>query len=41
MKVGRDHRRDVARVTGAREAIGPLCALFVDGNGADARRFAL
>ncbi len=33
MKVGRDHRRDVARVTSAREAIGPDCALFVDGNG--------
>jgi L-alanine-DL-glutamate epimerase-like enolase superfamily enzyme len=33
MKVGRDHRRDVARVTSAREAIGPVCALLVDGNG--------
>ena len=33
MKVGRDHRRDVARVTSAREAIGPRCELFVDGNG--------
>jgi len=33
MKVGRDHRRDVARVTSARAAIGPDCALFVDGNG--------
>ena len=33
MKVGRDHRRDVARATSAREAIGPQCELFVDGNG--------
>jgi L-alanine-DL-glutamate epimerase-like enolase superfamily enzyme len=33
MKVGRDHRRDVARATAARDAIGPDCALFVDGNG--------
>lgn len=33
MKVGRDHRRDVARVSNAREAIGPQCELFVDGNG--------
>jgi L-alanine-DL-glutamate epimerase-like enolase superfamily enzyme len=33
MKVGRDHRRDVARAKAAREAIGPRCELFVDGNG--------
>jgi len=48
MKVGRDHARDLARVESARDAIGPACALFVDGNGgydveeaiAIARRFA-
>lgn len=33
MKIGRDHRRDVARASAARDAIGPDCALFVDGNG--------
>lgn len=33
MKVGRDHSRDVARVAHARDAIGPACELFVDGNG--------
>ena len=48
MKVGRDHAHDLARVESARDAIGPSCALFVDGNGgydveeaiAIARRFA-
>lgn len=32
MKVGRDHAADPARVAAARDAIGPNCALFVDGN---------
>jgi L-alanine-DL-glutamate epimerase-like enolase superfamily enzyme len=32
MKVGRDHAADVARVAAARDAIGPACRLFVDGN---------
>lgn len=32
MKVGRDHAADVARVAAARQAIGPDCRLFVDGN---------
>ena len=32
MKVGRDHAADPARVAAAREAIGPDCGLFVDGN---------
>jgi L-alanine-DL-glutamate epimerase-like enolase superfamily enzyme len=32
MKVGRDHATDVARVAAARQAIGPACRLFVDGN---------
>jgi L-alanine-DL-glutamate epimerase-like enolase superfamily enzyme len=48
MKVGRDRAADPARVVAAREAIGPDCRLFVDGNGgydvseaiAIARRFA-
>jgi L-alanine-DL-glutamate epimerase-like enolase superfamily enzyme len=33
MKVGREHWADPARVAAAREAIGPDCRLFVDGNG--------
>ncbi len=33
MKVGRDHRADPGRVAAARDAIGPDCRLFVDGNG--------
>jgi L-alanine-DL-glutamate epimerase-like enolase superfamily enzyme len=33
MKVGRDHAADPSRVAAAREAIGPACRLFVDGNG--------
>ena len=33
MKVGRDHAADPQRVAWAREAIGPQCRLFVDGNG--------
>ena len=33
MKVGRDHAADPARVAAARNAVGPDCALFVDGNG--------
>lgn len=44
MKVGRDHTADPSRVAAAREAIGPSCRLFVDGNGgydvADAIRIA-
>jgi L-alanine-DL-glutamate epimerase-like enolase superfamily enzyme len=41
MKVGREPDRDVARVEAARHAIGPLAALFVDANGAYARKSAL
>ena len=41
MKVGRDPDADVARVQAAREAIGPDAALFVDANGAYARKQAL
>lgn len=41
MKVGRDPDIDVARVTAAREAIGPEVELFVDANGAYARKQAL
>ena len=33
MKVGRDHDADPTRVAAARDAIGPDCRLFVDGNG--------
>ncbi|MGQ0643737.1 MAG: enolase C-terminal domain-like protein [Gemmatimonadaceae bacterium] len=41
MKVGRDPRADVARVRAAREAIGERAELFVDANGAFARKEAL
>ncbi|MGH8233427.1 MAG: enolase C-terminal domain-like protein [Rhodanobacteraceae bacterium] len=41
MKVGRDPQRDVARVAAAREAIGDSVQLFVDANGAYARKQAL
>jgi L-alanine-DL-glutamate epimerase-like enolase superfamily enzyme len=41
MKVGRDAARDRRRVRVAREAIGPDAALFVDANGAYARKEAL
>jgi L-alanine-DL-glutamate epimerase-like enolase superfamily enzyme len=41
MKVGRDPREDEARVAAAREVIGPGVQLFVDANGAYARRQAL
>lgn len=41
MKVGRDPSRDVDRVKRAREAIGDNVELFVDGNGAYARKEAL
>jgi L-alanine-DL-glutamate epimerase-like enolase superfamily enzyme len=41
MKVGRDASRDGRRVAHARQAIGPGCALFVDANGAYARKQAL
>ncbi len=41
MKVGRDPAADRERVACAREAIGPGCELFVDANGAYARKQAL
>jgi L-alanine-DL-glutamate epimerase-like enolase superfamily enzyme len=41
MKVGRDADADIARVRVAREAIDPSTALFVDANGAYARKQAL
>ncbi|MBL0419327.1 mandelate racemase [Ramlibacter sp. AW1] len=41
MKVGREPRRDLERVRAAREAIGDSCELFVDANGAYARKQAL
>jgi L-alanine-DL-glutamate epimerase-like enolase superfamily enzyme len=41
MKVGREPHEDVARVRAAREAIGDQAALFVDANGAYARKQAL
>jgi len=41
MKVGTHPDQDVARVRAAREAIGPEAALFVDANGAYARKQAL
>jgi L-alanine-DL-glutamate epimerase-like enolase superfamily enzyme len=41
MKVGREPRKDIARVTAAREAIGETEALFVDANGAYSRKQAL
>jgi L-alanine-DL-glutamate epimerase-like enolase superfamily enzyme len=34
MKVGRDARADIARVTAVRQTIGTDCELFVDANGA-------
>lgn len=41
MKVGRDAKRDAARVAAARRAIGDEPALFVDANGAYTRKQAL
>jgi L-alanine-DL-glutamate epimerase-like enolase superfamily enzyme len=41
MKVGREPERDLARVGVARTAIGPEVELFVDANGAYARKQAL
>ena len=41
MKVGADPAHDVERVLAAREAIGPDAGLFVDANGAYARKQAL
>jgi len=41
MKVGREPERDGERVAAAREAIGAGCELFVDANGAYARKQAL
>ncbi|MFT3768223.1 MAG: enolase C-terminal domain-like protein [Minicystis sp.] len=41
MKIGRDPAADLARVHAARTAIGPVAALFVDANGAYARKQAL
>lgn len=41
MKIGADPARDMARVRGAREAIGPETQLFVDANGGYSRKQAL
>lgn len=41
MKIGRDARADLKRVAAARQAIGPAAELFVDANGAYARKQAL
>lgn len=41
MKVGREPQRDIARVATARDEIGDGAQLFVDGNGAYARKQAL
>jgi L-alanine-DL-glutamate epimerase-like enolase superfamily enzyme len=41
MKIGRDTDADRGRVRAAREAIGPSAELFVDANGAYARKQAL
>jgi len=41
MKIGRDPGADVQRVAAARDAIGPDAELFVDANGAYARKLAL
>ena len=41
MKVGRDAAADPERVRAARNAVGPSTQLFVDANGAYARRLAL
>ena len=41
MKIGRDARADLKRVAAASEAIGPAAELFVDANGAYARKQAL
>lgn len=41
MKVGRQPDQDIARVQAARKAIGPGTELFVDANGAYARKQAL
>jgi L-alanine-DL-glutamate epimerase-like enolase superfamily enzyme len=41
MKVGREPDQDIKRVRAARQAIGPDVALFVDANGAYARKQAL
>ena len=41
MKIGRSAADDIARVAAARDAIGPDAELFVDANGAYARKQAL
>jgi L-alanine-DL-glutamate epimerase-like enolase superfamily enzyme len=41
MKIGREPRKDLARVLAAREAIGSNVELFVDANGAYSRKQAL
>jgi L-alanine-DL-glutamate epimerase-like enolase superfamily enzyme len=41
IKVGRDARKDIHRVTAARSTIGPNVDLFVDANGAYSRKQAL
>jgi L-alanine-DL-glutamate epimerase-like enolase superfamily enzyme len=41
MKIGRDAKADIERVRIARDAIGDICELFVDANGAYTRKQAL
>jgi L-alanine-DL-glutamate epimerase-like enolase superfamily enzyme len=41
MKIGREPARDLERVRAARKAIGRQCELFVDANGAYARKQAI
>ena len=41
MKIGREPRRDLERVSGARQAIGSDAKLFLDANGAYSRKEAL
>ena len=41
MKIGRDAKADLARVSAAKKAIGPETGLFVDANGAYDRKQAL
>ncbi|HEY5675564.1 MAG TPA: enolase C-terminal domain-like protein, partial [Myxococcales bacterium] len=41
MKVGREPARDLERVRAARKAVGRRCELFVDANGAYARKQAV
>lgn len=41
MKIGREPERDIDRIRLAREAVGPAAELYVDANGAYARKQAL